>query len=113
MIIEVLFVYYILYVVSFGLGESHFVVLFARCNPLEFMLKLFTGYIKFGAKIFFFDEVHFTWTVFAHGCCVVNPIVYFTFSNSTWCSHCVPVFFMDLRTNSDFYLIHYEQNDLV
>jgi hypothetical protein len=55
MIIEVLFVYYILYVVSFGLRESHFVVLFA----LDFVLKLrpLTGYIEFGAKIFFFEEV--------------------------------------------------------
>ena len=69
MIIEVLFVYYILYVVSFGLRETRFVVLFAQCNPLDFMLKLLllTGYIEFDTKIFFFKKVHCIWTVFALG----------------------------------------------
>jgi hypothetical protein len=101
MIIGVLFVYYILYVVSFGLRESHFVVLFARSKPLDFMLKLLflTGYIEFGAKIFFFEEVHCIWAVFAVGCCIINPSVYFTFKNSTWCSHCVPVFFFYVSQN--------------
>ena len=100
MIIEVLFVYYILYVVSFGLRESHYVVLFARCNPLDFMLKLLllTGYIELGVNIFYFEEVQCIWTVLALGCCVINPSVYFIFKHSTWCSHCVPVsFFTDIR----------------
>jgi hypothetical protein len=40
MIIEVLFVYYILYVVSYGLKKWHFVVLYAPCIQLDFVLKL-------------------------------------------------------------------------
>ena len=34
-------------------------VLFARCNQLDFMLKflLLTGYIELGAKIFFLEKM--------------------------------------------------------
>jgi hypothetical protein len=36
-----------------------------------------------------------------------------TLKNSTWCPHCVYVFCTDLRTNSNFCLIHHQLNGLV